>query len=169
MTSPTFPGTPGLEFFQFMHAGVPESQGSKTLVFKDRYGRRLRKPRMIDVNQSKLRDWRKAVAASARRAGGEVFSGDLVMILEFHFDRPDSHWLGMGRLSKSKAAMARPRRKDVDKLARAVMDALTGVLYPDDRDVAMLAIERKWSDGALGDHLVVRLYPAPTYGEWKFE
>lgn len=159
--------------FGFTHFGVPAAQGSKTLVFKDRYGRRLRRPRMIDTNKSALDKWRKGIAASAKAAGGPeatfLFTRDVRVVLEFHFRRPKAHYLKNGSLGKSREVFCRPRRKDADKLARAVLDALTGVLYRDDRDVALLAVERKWATFPDEDFLRVHVFPAPDYGEWKFE
>ena len=43
------------------------------------------------------------------------------------------------------------RRHDVDKLARAVLDALTdAALWKDDSQVAQLVAEKRWYDGRLG-------------------
>lgn len=158
--------------FSFTHFGVPAAQGSKTLVSRDRYGRRLRHPRMIDSNKSALDKWRKGIAKSAKEFGGPestaLFTRDVRVVLEFHFKRPKSHYLKDGNLGKSREVSCRPRRKDADKLARAVLDALTGVLYRDDRDVALLAVERKWATFPDEDFLRVHVFPAPDYGSWNF-
>ena len=168
MIWPRFPGT-DLADFQFVHPGLPIAQGSKNLVFNDRYGRPLKRPHMIDYNKSELDQWRRGVAKSAKLTGARVFEGDILMVLTFVFSRPASHWRADESLSQSKAALARPRKKDADKLARAVMDALSGVLYPDDRDVALLAIERRWSSAiGLDDHVHVKVAPAPPEGRWFF-
>jgi crossover junction endodeoxyribonuclease RusA len=62
--------------------------------------------------------------------------------LVFWFARPASHYgTKNGALYLKPSAPAQPvsaRLGDVDKLSRAVLDALTGVAYLDDRQVILL-------------------------------
>ena len=41
-----------------------------------------------------------------------------------------------------------PGRPDLDKLCRAALDAMTGVVYVDDAQVAILSAAKEWGDTA---------------------
>lgn len=90
---------------------------------------------MIEDNDAKLQPWREAIGWAARQAyKGEKLDCLLVMSLVFIKPRPKSHY-GTGRNSEvlKDSAPAMPGVKpDTGKMARAVEDALTGVLYVDD-------------------------------------
>ena len=107
----------------FYAEGVPAPQGSKTHVGG---GRLIESSRQVGP-------WRDAV----RRAAVE---GPVYLVQVFALPRPKSHY-GTGRNSGrvKRAAPSRPPvRPDLDKLARAVGDALTGVCYHDDAQVVNL-------------------------------
>ena len=81
--------------------------------------------------------WAKAVgwaAKAAMLAAGEraPFSGPVRVEIEVSFPRP--------RTTK----FAVPPRRDVDKLARSILDALTGVAYEDDGQVSELRVSKAW-------------------------
>jgi Holliday junction resolvase RusA-like endonuclease len=61
------------------------------------------------------------------------------------FARPASHYNKSGI---KPSAPARPGYIDVDKAGRAVLDALAGIAYRNDRQVAALSIERAWVNAA---------------------
>ena len=124
----------GIEFFA---AGNPRPQGSKRLV-------RLRNGRtaMIDAGKG-LKEWRHAIAKQASRQK-TTWDGDVRVNMLFVFARPKAHFDSKGVLRAT--APIRPRKLDLDKLARAVCDALSGVAYLDDRQVAMLCAERRYVD-----------------------
>lgn len=116
--------------------GSPASQGSKRLV-RTRGGRTL----MLEQSR-KVAPWRTAVAAAAREHGCEQLFGDVSIRAVLLFARPASHYD-----KKGLRAMAPPRPGyiDVDKGARALLDALAGIAYANDRQVAVLRIERAWA------------------------
>lgn len=122
----------------FFVAGDPRPQGSKRLV-------RLRNGRtaMIDAGKG-LKEWRRAIAQQAHAHTATRLTGDVRVNMLFVFARPKSHLDSKGQVKPS--APARPRKLDLDKLARAVCDALTGVAYDDDRQVAILLAERRYTD-----------------------
>lgn len=113
----------------FTVPGIPIPQGSKN-VFNGR---------LVEVNGRKLRIWRKtiAVVASAAHKNQAPLDEPLHLIVEFRFSRPKSHF-GTGKnslLLKQNAPMLYKNRPDLDKLVRAVGDALTqaGVIRDDSR------------------------------------
>ena len=77
--------------------------------------------------------WRERVALQAAHTMGTatVWTGPVRVQLEFVLPRPTS-------LPKSKPTPAAVKRPDTDKLVRAVLDALTGVVWGDDSQVVAL-------------------------------
>lgn len=120
----------------FWAAGVPIPQGSK------RIGRNpaTKRPILLDDNDDKLKPWREVVAHAARQGarGVERFDCPVSVGLTFYLPRPASHYRRDGSLKPS--APAWPAVKpDVDKLERAVFDAITaaGVWADDSRAVVV--------------------------------
>ena len=66
---------------------------------------------------------------------------------EFNFKRPKSHYTRLGQLVKS--AVQHPTGKnigDIEKLARAVSDALTGVVFEDDKQVVEMNLTKSFAE-----------------------
>ena len=122
----------------FFAEGVPVTQGSKKLVRVRGSGRTL----MLESSK-RLHPWRDTVAAAAALARVPMFQGDVEMRVVCRWPRPQSHLRANGTPRPS--CPDRPRYGDCDKLARAICDALSGVAYHDDRQVASLTIERVWA------------------------
>ena len=122
----------------FWAAGVPIPQGSK------RIGRnpRTKRPILLDDNDKLLKPWRELVAHAARRTmaarRAEVLDVPCRVDLTFYLPRPAGHYKQDGGLRAS--APAWPAVKpDIDKLERAVFDAITaaGVWADDSRAVVV--------------------------------
>jgi len=131
----------------FRAFGTPVTQGSMNAY---RRGERIV---MTHSRSRELTAWRADVAEAAYVAAsmaGWPMNGSeyLGLSLRFLFRRPASH---VGRRSAVypayRAAMPGP---DIDKLTRAVLDALTGVLYDDDRRVVVLHAKKCWTEGEAG-------------------
>ena len=74
----------------------------------------------------------------------------------FYFPRPQSHRLRSGALKA--AAPKRPGVKpDIDKLARALCDALTGIAFADDSRIVTLTAEKRYVDDLLPPGVEVAL------------
>ena len=107
----------------FVVLGPPATKGS-TVSFVGEGGRIITKADCRDLGS-----WTKAVGWSARMAGVRLTSSGSAVTVRavFQFVRP------------SKKARRQPTvRPDVDKLARALLDALTGVAYHDDAQIVQL-------------------------------
>lgn len=120
----------------FTVPGTPVPQGSKAaFVVK---GRAV----IADDNRAQLKPYRATVAAHAFAAmyDREQLAGPLLLALEFVMPRPKSHFR-TGRYA-GQLREAAPRyvgtRPDIDKLARSIADALSGVVFRDDAQVASL-------------------------------
>jgi Holliday junction resolvase RusA-like endonuclease len=135
--------------------GQPAGQGSKRLV-------RSKKGRTIMLEDSaRTKPWRAVVRAAAIDADLRRLSGNVAVTIVILFARPPAHYRKDGRLRDS--TPLRPGRLDVDKAARAILDALKGVAYADDRQVAPLLVDRHWAERAEdeGARICVGYAPAP--------
>ena len=120
--------------------GIPKPQGSK---------RHVGGGRLVESSPG-LQAWRRAVrfAATQMFTHTKPFTGPVGVALNFRLPRPKSHYRTgrfAGRLRKA-APMLVTTRPDIDKLARAVLDALTGPCYLDDNQVASLQATKKYVD-----------------------
>lgn len=126
--------------------GKPVPQGSK---------RWLPNGAMIEANPN-LRPWRQAVtlyAVSELRKHGisEPLDEPVLLSCEFTFARPKAHY-GTGKNSgrlKPNAPLFMPSVPDVDKLVRAVQDALTDArVWRDDAQVVTLQANKRYDEQA---------------------
>lgn len=95
--------------------------------------------------------WKAAVSAAAGEAmnGDGLLDGPLFLSLTFFRTRPSSHF-GTGRNAGvlKPSAPAHPTKKpDVLKLARAVEDAMTGIVYRDDAQIVVERLEKRFDSG----------------------
>lgn len=102
-----------------------------------------------------LMDWRQAIATEARAAMGSraLLDGPVVIRARFTWPRPKSHFSSSGGLRPS-APFGKTTPPDLDKVGRALMDALTGVVYRDDAQVIRLDASKSYSS-APGVELVI--------------
>lgn len=128
MTAPTLPAAD--TSVRFFVPGKAAPQGSKRHV-----------GRGILVESSKeVGPWRERVALAAYEAmaGRPLFGGAVTVSLNFVMPRPKS-----APKTRTPAAVKRP---DVDKLARAVLDALTDVSFSDDSQVIGLSAYKRLAE-----------------------
>jgi Holliday junction resolvase RusA-like endonuclease len=91
-----------------------------------------------------------AQAASEAMAGAQLLTGPVRVHLDFRpASRPASHYLPANRRRPVRelrldAPSWYATTPDVDKLARAALDSLTGIVFEDDRQVAWLVSLAKW-------------------------
>ena len=127
----------------FRVAGAPVPQGSvRAYVVAGR-------AQVTHGRSSGLHPWRAAIAAEAASIWPDgPTRGAWVLELEYHFARPAGHY-GTGRNAgqvRASAPTAKTTRPDVDKLERAVLDALTGVLWVDDSQVVRVTHSKAYHD-----------------------
>lgn len=105
----------------FFVPGRPQAQGSKV---KTRWG-------SMREDNRELGPWRERVALAAYEALGDqvpLLHGPVALGLEFVLYRPQN-------VPKSKPTPPATKKPDIDKLERAVNDALTSVIWTDDSQV----------------------------------
>ena len=132
---------------EFYARGLPLPEGStKSFIIKPKDGGRARVA--TTHNNPKMEKWRQDIKAAAIARNDEVFEGD-------RFFRPkNKNHIGDGVRVVCTFYMHRPKNAkagsypsvypDVDKLARAVLDALTDVLWDDDSQVIVLMVRKQY-------------------------
>jgi Holliday junction resolvase RusA-like endonuclease len=143
---------PHYHLIDFFVSGSPIPQGSKSFAGMSR----SRKPIMKESSKY-LQPWRAMVCTQGvlqmDKDGLKLDPAikKYKVYLAFHFQRPLSHYVGDNR----ERGILKPdapkywefaQTPDVDKLARAILDALTGVVWPDDKMVDIGAADRMWVD-----------------------
>ncbi|WP_063824721.1 RusA family crossover junction endodeoxyribonuclease [Nocardia pseudovaccinii] len=93
--------------------------------------------RMVEANKG-LGPWRERVALAAHGHGFTVLTGAVVVDLEFVRPRPVS-------TPKSRTPPA-TKKPDIDKLSRAILDALTGIAFGDDAQVTDLRSRKRLAE-----------------------
>ena len=108
--------------------------------------RQNRAPRVVITNDNPAaKAWQETITEAAREArrggplvAGELMAGAVVVDLAFYMPRP---------LRLRSGQVQHTTRPDVDKLARCVLDALTGVVYVDDGQVAAIRMVKQYAAG----------------------
>jgi crossover junction endodeoxyribonuclease RusA len=115
--------------------GLPVPQGSK----------RVFHGRLVDVNDRKLKDWRALVGGAVEQLGW--FDGPVKVEMNFYLPRPKGHY-GQGRNANlvKTSSPGRPATKpDIDKLVRACLDAMTGLVFRDDSQVVTIVARKLYA------------------------
>lgn len=139
----------------FIVFGRPAGQGSKNAM-------RTRRGRTVMFESSKhLMPWRSAVTVSAMEAHCAFRQCAVSLDIKVRWSRAVGHFKKNGQLKDT--APVYPSMVDVDKLARSILDALTGVAYRDDRQVVSLTICREWCKDGTPTHAEITIADLPDY------
>jgi len=128
---------------EFTVLGKPAPQGSKT----------------VGSSSSGRRFVREDNPATAPWKATGLLAGPLRLRVVFVFPRPAAHFgtgRNQGRLKPS-APLYCPTRPDLDKLLRAVGDALTGVVFRDDAQLVRVEAEKHYGEPPCAHVLVEEL------------
>jgi Holliday junction resolvase RusA-like endonuclease len=123
--------------------GTPAPAGSKRGFYNKKAGRVI-----VTDDSARSRPWKAQVADAAAETmnGGELLRGPMFLGCEFYFPRPKGHY---GKRGLRPSAPAIPTVKpDLLKLARAVEDALSGVVYVDDAQIAREILDKFYGEPA---------------------
>ena len=119
--------------------GQPVAQGSKRVI----------RGNLIEMADARLRSWRQDVAAVAsEQMTDRPWQGPVMVTISFYMVRPKAHF-GTGKNAeklKPQAPAYPATHPDIDKLARSVLDALTGICFHDDRQVVALALGKFYAE-----------------------
>lgn len=125
--------------------GVPVPQGSMRAV-PLKGGRAV----VIAGNRDRLASWRADIReAWVRGLPGEPLAGPVGVTLLFRLPRPKS---------APKGIVYPAKRPDVDKLARAALDALTGAAFFDDSQVVSLTAAKVFAAALTGPGVDITVF-----------
>lgn len=124
----------------FRVAGHPVSQGSKRAFVV------AGKARLVEAGGGRHKLWRHAVNDVARQAWGEhpPLDGPVELHLRFALQPPQS------KPKRRRTWPVGARSGDLDKLTRAVFDALCGVAYLNDAQVVAVLAVKDWANPEIG-------------------
>ena len=94
--------------------------------------------RVIHSQGSALAVWRSTIGYAAKAQQAKLIEGPVAMQLDFYMLKP--------RTVKREAPTVPP---DLDKLIRAVLDALTGIVYLDDAQVVEIHSSKSYGEPGL--------------------
>ncbi len=143
---------------KFDAIGMPSTKGSaRGFVVAGKGGRG---PRAIITNDAgpKAKAWAAIVsdAATTAMGSGTPLTGPLDVTVTFWLPRPKSHSTAKGLRADAPKWVA--KRPDADKLARCFLDALTGIVFGDDAQIARLLVEKKYTAHRVGASCTVLMY-----------
>lgn len=127
-------------------SGTPAPKGSMRAMLVG--GRPMAIPGGSSKNQRELNAWtrdvKRDVTAAIGERSGPMFTGvPLEVVLLFKLSRP------LGQFGKKGVKASAPQhpavKPDIDKLARATLDALTGLLFDDDARIVVLSVVKQYA------------------------
>lgn len=97
---------------------------------------------------SGLAVWRNMVSAAARDAWtGDIYGGPIEVAVTFRMARPRNHYRNLQGDLRAAARDEQPTvMPDLDKLIRAVLDSLTGIVYRDDAQVTRIEARKMYAE-----------------------
>ena len=110
-------------------------------------------PAGTTASRKRFADWRGDIRMAAMQAMGEEYPSRhcVRLLVEFQLPYPRSS------IRKWQFGWwPHTKQPDIDKLLRALMDALTGIVWVDDSQVAFLTINKSYAwNGKSGAHIVI--------------
>jgi Holliday junction resolvase RusA-like endonuclease len=142
----------------FSVPGDPVTQGGMTAFVNPRTGR----AHVAHKRSSALAEYRARVALAAQAVGASPMSGPLAVSATFVLARPRGHF-GTGRNEgqlRAGAPVWPTTRPDIDKLERALLDALCGACYANDAQVVRSSMTKRYAGPREAPATVVAISPA---------
>jgi len=154
--------------------GTPAPKGSGRAMLNRKTGKAIHVPSGSKQNKAALRSWDVAVRESAIQAlhaaewnqtpdpDRPLFVDDPLLVqIVFRIRRPAGHWGKRGLKPKAPAFPA--VKPDLDKITRATLDSLTGIIFDDDSRIIRSVCEKYYSrSGYEGATIIVEPMPPPT-------
>lgn len=131
--------------------GTPAPKGSGRAMMRG--GRPVHVPSGSDANKNALESWDVAVRLAARDVVGQrrtspvLVQTPLAVVLVFRMRRPGGHYKGKSGELKASAPFAPMTKPDADKLTRATLDSLHGIVFDDDSRIVELMVRKEYAKG----------------------
>lgn len=123
----------------FRVEGKPAPQGSLTSFRHKTTGA------VVTPQKPAVVEYRDRVAWQARHADVPLLDGPVTVRATFAFARPRSHYNRGFTAVKPGSPLAHIQAPDVDKLCRALLDALAGIAYHNDSQVDAITGRKLWA------------------------
>lgn len=89
--------------------------------------------------------WKSCIAMACRELEGRGLADPLEVQIDFYMSRPKHHFATSGQIRPNAPKVFHAQKPDADNLAKAVLDALSGIrAWIDDDQVAILIINKYW-------------------------
>lgn len=113
--------------------------------------------RMVNDCRRDVKGWQNAISARARESfHQQPWDGPVHLTAIFSMPRPKGHFKKTEGYTKS-APVEHGQKPDIDKLLRVALDALTGIIYADDAQVAVVQASKHWVAGRGPGGLALRV------------
>lgn len=138
----------------FVVSGLPSPGGSKS-AFQNKYTGKIV---VVCAGGKKTKKWRTVVAEMARLAmiKRSFFQPPIGLAIDFRMPRPKNHYKKDGSL-KTNSNLFHTVRPDSTKLLRSTEDAMTGIVWKDDAEIAEQYVTKTYSNSNndIGARIVV--------------
>ena len=131
----------------FTVVGDPATKGSARAVRDKRTGKARLLASASSKNAREQKAWATAVGWAARAAVRDPITGPVMIKVLFRIATNDA--------KRSGAHHAINGRMDLDKLLRCTLDALTGIAYHDDGQIAQVIAAKRWTTGEPGAEITI--------------
>lgn len=153
---------------QFFVPGAPVTKGSWRPI-RTRTGRVF----LAHDKPREYESWVGTIRQYAQAHGVKILDGPVACMLIFLLSRPQAHY-GKSKGVKVVKTTAPPypaKKPDADKLARLVLDALTGMAWTDDAQVIQLHVQKRYHpmDAGPGCIISILAMEAPAPGSYEPE
>lgn len=105
---------------------------------------------VLTASSASVKTWEQTIRSVAQQQVSAYTTDPVRVRLRFALPRPKS-------LSRRAAHRPHTKRPDVDKLARAALDALTGVIFADDSQVYALHAVKHYTQADQPPHVVISI------------
>lgn len=146
---------------RFFVPGIPAPKGSTRAFFVKALGRAV-----ITNANAKTKPWEQAVRAEALNAVDPHYptTQPIAVHATFYFSRPKGHYRTNGEV-KPGAPGRHVTKPDLDKLERALLDAMTGIVFVDDSQVCELSSDKRFAmEQGPGVNVIVSILEQPNAG-----
>lgn len=142
--APKAPADRAIVVHEFFVPGVPLTAGSKRPVFAG-WGAR-RRLRCVDSTGDRGKAWRAYVRyTAAQHFERQPLTGPIRLAIVFTMPRIQKHYTKKGTIRPDAPAL-HTCRPDLLKMARAVEDALTGIIWKDDAAIVDESLHKRYGE-----------------------
>jgi len=136
----------------FFVPGTPVAKGSGRAF----YNPKIKRAFVVQDNAARQKPFASMISYIAQEQGLKPLSGPVFIGMLFQFPRPKAHF-HTGKKSyllRDDAPLYHINTPDVDKCARLVLDALTGIAWHDDKQAQIFEARKIYSDEP-GVHITI--------------